>query len=297
MSDAGNSAARQVTGIVAQDKSAGSREILVHPQDVLPYTTGKLSPKAQKVDVNLSDTHQGGAAGSVTETNVVRAIWKGDSNTDQPPDVVKGEIVELTQDGNTGTLYWSASGRTTTSRSRERKEMRAANQEGYSKNLDDGNSYFIAIDTLTKKEIRLQTCMSDGEKFGYTILINPKDSMIQICDNENNEISIDSQNQHIIIRNKDESFIDMMKKNIVIGCHEAITLKAEKQVVIDTPNLTHSNSGGDGCTVINTKALQINAEKNINLKSPNGVGLHGPVEAETIVSGGIQSQYFSSGTY
>ena len=290
-------ATRTVTGIVAQDKAAGSREILVHPQDTLPFATGELKPKAQTVSVQTNDTHQGGATGQVTETNVVRAIFKGSTDSDMPPDIVKGEIVELTQDSNTGTLYWSASGRTTHERSRERKEMRAANKEGYSKSLDDGNSYFIRINTLTTKEIRLQTTKSDGEEFAYTIVINPSESKIQICDNENNEITIESKDEHVFMRNKSESIVDICKENIVIACKDSIILKAEKQIVMDTPLWTNNNEHGDGCMQMKCKGLKIDATDNVNINSPSGIGLHGPTEARTIVSGGIQAEYYSTGKY
>lgn len=291
------SAERKVTGIVAQDKAAGSREILVFLQDTRPYDSGELKPVTQKVKFQTNDAQQGAAVGEATESNVVRAVFKGSAESDMPPDVVKGETVEITQDTNTSTLYWSASGRSTSNRSRERKEMRAANQEGYVKNIDDGNSYVIKIDTLTTKEIRMQTCMSDGEKFAYTIVISPKESKITICDNENNEICIDSKEEHIFMRNKSESIIDMMKKCITIGCHENIVLKAEKQIVFDTPCWTNSNTGGDGCMVMNCKGMQINAEKSVNIKSASGIGLHGPTEAESIVAGGIQGESFSTGKY
>lgn len=288
---------RKITGVVAQDKAAGSRDILVYLQDTRPYDSGVLKPTTQKVKFQTTDGQQGTAVGEATESNVVRAVYKGSTDSDMPPDVVKGEMVEITQDANTSTLYWSASGRTTSNRSRERKEMRAANQEGYVKNLDDGNSYFIRIDTLTTKEIRLQTCMSDGEKFAYTIVINPAESKLSICDNENNEICIDSQEEHIFVRNKSESIIDIMKKNITIGCHENLILKAEKQIVMDTPCWTNNNTSGDGCMVMECKGLQINAEKSVNIKSSSGIGLHGPTEAHTLVANDLQSNQYRLGKY
>ena len=287
---------RPVVGVVAQDKAAGSREILVYPPDTLPYLQGKLKPKAQKVDLNIEDGHQGNSVGQATETNVVRAVFRGDATSDLPPDVVAGEEVELIRDTDTNTLFWSASGRTTNIRERERKEIRAANQAGAVKQLDDGNSYLIRIDTLTTKEIRIQTSMSDGEEFAYTILINPKESNVTICDNVNNEITLDSKNTHIYMRNKDESIISMNKKTIFIGAPEQIILKGEKQVVVDTPNFTHQNNSGDGCTVINTKGLQINADTGFVVNTPC-IGMHGAMEADSIVAGPVQTESLTNGKY
>ena len=287
---------RTVTGIVAQDKAAGSREILVHPQDSIPFATGKLKPVAQTVSVRTNDTLQGGAAGQATETNVFRAVFKGSAESDLPPDVVKGEQVELTQDVNTGTLYWSATGRTTSARSRERREMRAADQEGYSKTLDDGNSYFIRVDSLDTKTVRIQTVMSDGEKFAYTILIDAKNSTIRICDNENNEVGIESTQQHVYMKNKDDSLVDICKENIIIGCKDTIMLKAEKQIVMDTPNWTNANDTGDGCMVMNCRGMQINAQDSFNVQSPC-IGLHGHTETSTLVSGPLEAETYYTNDY
>ncbi len=287
---------RTVSGIVAQDKDAGSRVILVYLQDTLPFLNGELNAVAQKASINLNDSQQGTISGEVTETNVIRAVFKGNELSDTPPDVVKGEQVEIYQDSDTGTFYWKASGRTSNKRSRERKELRSANFEGYDKNVDDGNSYFIRIDTLTTKEIRLQTSTSDGEKFGYTILISPKTNNITICDNENNEISIDSENQHIYLRNKDQCLIDICKKDILIGAVEKLILKADQQIVFDSPLVSSANEKNDGCTVFDCNGIQINSNKNFKIKSPS-IGFEGAVQADSIVSGPIQSSGYSTGDY
>lgn len=288
---------RKLMGIVVQDKAAGSREILVYPQDTLPFGSGELKPVANKVSVSLADKNQGTAVGEVTETNVITATYYGNEMSDMPPDVVKGESVELIVDGDTHTVYWKSTGRTAKNRSRERKEIRVANQEGYDKNVDDGNAYFIRIDTLTSKEIRIQTCMSDGEKFAYTIVINPAESKLSLSDNHNNEIVIESLEKKIYIRNEDNCILNMEKKNILLGAVEDLVLKADRQIVLNTPNVTNQNDSGDGCTVFKAKAMQFETTESMVVKSPNGIGLHGPVEAHTVVSGSIQAEDYSTGKY
>lgn len=287
---------RAVVGIVAQDKDAGSRTILVHLPDTSPFFSGELKANAQKANIELKDKHQGSVSGEVTETNVIRAVFKGNELSDMPPDIVKGEQVEVYQDTDTGTFYWSASGRTTNKRSRERKELRAANVEGYSKNVDDGNSYFIKIDTLTSKEIRLQTSTSDGEQFAYTIVISPSTNSIKICDNENNEIGINSKDQHVYLRNKENCLVNISKKDVLIGAVEKLILKADQQIVFDTPVMTNANEKNDGCTVFNCKGMQINTSQSFKIKSPS-IGLEGAVQSDTIVAGPIQSTGYSVGEY
>lgn len=287
---------RPVIGIVLQDKAAGSRELLVYPQDTLLPMEGELKPVANTVKVSTQDT-SGSRVGEVTETNVIRAIYWGNEESDIPPDVVKNEEVELFFDENTNTTYWKSSGRTAKNRSRERKEFRSANQEGYVKELSDDNSYFIRIDTLTTKEIRIQTSMSDGEEFKYTILISPKENKLRISDDQNNEIGIDSKDERVFIRNKGECIVNVEKKSILIGAPEDITLKADRQIILNTPCVTGANNNADGCMVWKTKAMTIDAQEQVVIKAPSGVGLHAPVEATSIVSGPIQAEDYCTGKY
>ena len=286
---------RPVIGIVAQDKAAGSRELLIHPHDTLIFQQGELQPIAQKTEVSRSGKN-GTSVGEVTETNVVKAVYYGDANSDMPPDVVKGEEVEIFRDTDTNTYYWRSTGRTAKHRSRERKEVRSANAEGYDKNVDDGNSYFIRIDTLETKEIRIQTGTSDGEKYGYTILIKPSENKIRISDSENNEIGIDSGEQRVYLRNKENCIISIEKKNILVGAVEDIILKADRQVVLQTPLVSNKNENGSGCTVFDAKSMQFNAERGVVFKTP-AIGLHGAVEAESVVAGGVQAENYCTGKY
>lgn len=287
---------RTPIGIVLQDKAAGSREILVYPQDTLPFASGELKPVAQKVDISSKTSSGGSSVGSVTETNAIRAVYYGDQHSDMPPDVVKGEEVELIQDNDTGAILWKATGRTSKLRSRERKEMRSSNVDGYDKNIDDASSYFIRIDTLATKEIRIQTSMSDGELFGYTILLNPAASQIRVCDNENNEFGINSPEKQTYMRNKEGCIVSLIDKNAVVGAVEDLILKADRQIVMNTPNLSFINDSGDGCMVMNVKAMQINAQQ-FNIAAESGIGLHGPVEARSIVTGNIQAENYITGIY
>lgn len=283
---------RKPIGIVLQDKAAGSREILVYPQDTLLPMDGELTAVANKVKLTNGEN-----VGEVTETNAIRAVYWGNELSDTPPDVVKGEEVELTLDEDTGQIYWKSSGRTAKLRSRERKELRASNQEGYQKNIDDSSCYLIRIDTLTTKEIRIQTSMSDGESFAYTILMNPSENKISICDNENNQFGIESDKTRVFLRNKDNTIVNAEKKSLFLGATEDIILKAERQIVLNTPCLTSANDVGSGCMVWNGKSMHLKLENNCVITAPNGIGLHAPVEAETIVSGTIQAEDYCTGKY
>lgn len=283
---------RRPIGIVLQDKAAGSRELLIYPQDTLLPMDGELNPVANKIKLTNGDS-----VGEVTETNAIRALYWGNELSDTPPDVVKGEEVELILDEDTGQIYWKSSGRTSKLRSRERKELRSSNQEGYQKNLDDSNSYLIRIDTLTTKEIRIQTSMSDGEEFAYTILISPSEKKITICDNENNQIGIESDKTRVYLRNKDNTIINAEKKSLLLGAVEDIILKAERQIVLNTPCLTSANDVDSGCMVWNGKSMHLKLENNCVITAPNGVGLHGPVEAETLVAGAVQAEDYCTGKY
>lgn len=284
-------------GILAEDKAAGSREVRIYLQELLPFTQGELEPKEIPAEATLNDSKQGEKSSTVTTTNTVTATYLGDdANRTFPPDVVKGEQVWVVNYTNTDTYYWKASGRNNELRILERYQLHVANSKERVKMLDDTNTYLIRMDTLTAKEIRIQTSKSDGEKFIYTFLIDAKKNTIQLMDDNNNELYINSEEHITYMRNTDGCMLSFDKRNGLLVIPDSLTIKAGKQIVIDTPNIRNVNNSGDGCTEWNTNSITFKCGSSFVVKSP-AIGLHGAVEATTIVTDRVQSTNYLTGKY
>lgn len=82
----------------------------------------------------------------------------------------------------------------------------------------------------------ISTSNSDGEAYKYTFLIDTKDSVVSLCDNNDNEIQIDSKVPRVMMRNNSGSLIDLAQENISIVAPKELLIKVGSRGVIEIPS-------------------------------------------------------------
>ena len=278
-------------GTVVEDKKPFERVIKVHLQELLPFMAGEVTPIDSKGAVTSSD----GYSGQVETTNNVEAkYFDGFTNRRYPPDIRKNEQVLIFNYSDSDTYYWISSGRDDNLRKKERLNLSVADTPNVVDELNDDNTYYIELDTLHEKRIKISTSNSDGETYRYLLMFDAKANTVTLCDDNNNEILIESNTPRVRLRNHDGTLLDLAQKNMTLIVPEDFLLKVGRQAVLDVPVLSLVNSRGDGCTEWNVQDVAINASKSMTIKSPC-IELDGAVHAKRIVSGPIQATGYSTG--
>lgn len=278
-------------GTVTEDKDPFSRDVKVHLTELLPFMTGEIkSVKDRKVLTNSDEIST-----TVDTTNDITAKYF-DLNTNRryPPDVRKNEQVLVVNYADSDQYYWVSSGRDDKLRQLERLNLSVAGSNT-TEELTDENTYYVELDTLHNKHVVISTSKKNGEQFRYLFKIDADQSTIQLCDDDDNEILIESLIPRVRLRNHDGTILDLARKNLTMIVPEDLIIKVGRQTVFDIPALTFRNTSGDGTTHWTMKNVNIEGSDSIILKSPS-IELDGAVHAKNIVSGHHQATGYSTGT-
>lgn len=280
-------------GIVAEDKKDESRELKVYCPEILSYETD-LTPKEGSFSITLTDKKTGNPINdSVTVTNVLTTRYLDlMTNRTGPPDIVKEEQVMVFHYADTDEYYWFPLGRDDNLRLPEHIRIAASDDRARVKVLDKDNTYYIEIDTKHDKTITIRTSDSDGEKYRYLIQTDSKNNTVTIQDNDDNEIWIESDTPRILLKNRDKTFVDLDKTNLYMMAPQDIVLKADRQMLINTPNLTCNI---DEITRINTTGFGVQA-KDTAVMEASTIGLNGAAKVTgPVITGPAQAPTRSIG--
>lgn len=258
------------TGIVAMNKERGSKEISAWPIDLLPELDDELTDASRIVNVKAIDSFGNPVVYRVEQSAVIKPIiWIGDTNRYTPPDVRRGERVDIYQVGNDDRYYWSARGQDEHLRRLETVLFGiSANPDNNKENSRD-NSYFWEWSSHDG-HITLQTSQANGEKAAFTFQFDTFKGLLVIEDEKGNTIYLDSVNTDIMFENADGSFIQLIKDVINVKT-KTLNVDAEN-INIKSKQTKWDNSG---TWTLNTKDATISATSSATVSGSSKVTVTG----------------------
>jgi len=120
---------------------------------------------------------------------------------------------------------------------------------------DEESEYELVMDSVDQY-VRIKTTDKNSEKSTYEFLINAKDGEILIHDNEDNSITMNTDDELIKLENKSGSKVELSKTNISIKCDDEITVECKKFSVDASQELSTS-----------TATMSCEADSKIEIKS------------------------------
>jgi len=227
-------------GIAVEDKVYDTRLLKVYISELAPYITGEIKDLTGKEKISIfNNDKKENEDVEIDSTNIVIAEYFGlHTNRVFPPDIRKGEQVLVIKFSDIDKFFWLSLGRDDRLRRREVFRLAISDDDRIDKDLDEDNTYFIEMDTLFNKRIRLITSKSDGEKYRYSIVIDALNNYVSIYDDDDNYIILESDIPRIKLKNKSKSVIDINDEDIFIACKRDISMHAGRQFVLKTPTET-----------------------------------------------------------
>lgn len=215
-------------GYAVSDKPENSRTLRVWSNELLPFLQGEVTATEAKGEIKTTG-RKGEYTATITKANYIEAEWRDENSGNAfPPDVRKGEEVIITNYGDTDNFTWKSAARNDNARRTETKRFSISGTLENAPSLTDDNTYFIEMDTRRTHRIRISTSNQDEEEHRYLICIDADKSMLSISDDINNTFIIDSNVPRVVMRNADESIVDLNTKNIVMMCKKDITIISEE---------------------------------------------------------------------
>lgn len=195
-----------------------------------PFFSGEIGKQDKDITFTCEDGWSNRTHSTCKTSNVVPTVFFGRTNM-TIPNVVKDEQVLIIRYGGDDKAYWFPTRQDDKLRKQEQVRIYAASDPTKIKVLGDDNTFFIEIDTRTdKKKIHLSTSKKDGESHRYDILMDAKNSMISINDDDDNKIQLMTDKTRILLQNKEGTKVDLDKKNIFLKATDSIYLIAENRI-------------------------------------------------------------------
>jgi hypothetical protein len=282
-------------GIVAEDKVIDSNLLKVYIPEMLPHLTGSLSDDEGREIISYIDNDTKNIINSkVTTTNVITATFFNlITNRSDIPQLRKGEQVIIFQYADTDVYLWHPTGQKDKLRRLDTYRISVSDQPDKDKEYDEiDDAYIFEIDTLHKKTITIKTSDAANEKYKYLIKIDAKARTIQIMDDGENEILLESDTPRIRSSNRSGTFVDLNAEDCIIGAPQDVIIKAGRQMLLKAPVGTFNF---DQTCSVSSPGISVSGSNVV--MSGSTVGLQGSVKADSVVAGPIQASSYSTGGY
>lgn len=210
-------------GLVAENKPRNDRFVNVVLVEDSAGLDGEITFNPQEHRVKGRDK-DGNPYEVVTTMDVsLNCEWlPSGTNRITPPDVVRGELVEVFRLGDTDQYYWRTMGLRDNLRTLETVIFAfSATPSFEGKPLSLDRCYFLEVSTHDKL-VTFSTAKANGEPFVYTAQFNTAEGQFILNDDIGNQFELLSRERILKLFNADGSFVDINKKKITINADEQI---------------------------------------------------------------------------
>lgn len=225
-------------GIVADNKTLESSEILVIPVEINPFIDGDLGSEVEEIESKGKNHEDEEYTLKVKKSKVIKCKWlKWGGQRATAPDVRRGMRVMIYRFSDSNHFYWTSLGLDDHLYRLETITWLVSDDpEGTGdtpKSID--NSHSITM-SAHDKYIQLQTVNTNGEEFTYKFKFDLDESIVTLTDDVDNYIYLDSKNTVIRAHNAEGTFAELNQKNINMYAPDSFSLKAEENVNIECKN-------------------------------------------------------------
>jgi hypothetical protein len=229
-------------GVAAENKPLDTRFLNVAPIEMLSALDGEINFDPQDQVVRGKDSRGNQYEIKTTLDNSVTAEWyPGASNRVTPPDIRRGELIELFRLADTDKFYWRCMGLRDNLR---RLETVIWAFNGTPNEGDEGisyeTSYFFEVSTH-KKLITMSTSQANGEPFRYTFQFNTKDGHVLLTDDVGNHVLLDSANTNIHLENIEGTMVELNKQDINFHAPNDVNGQVDNDVNLNVGNNVNVN--------------------------------------------------------
>lgn len=210
-------------GYVTKNKEYNSRLIQALPVESASATDGEVTHNPIQDILKGVDAQGNAFEVKATATRDLECEWYPfEDNRVTPPDVRRGELVEIYRLGNSPKYFWRSMNMRNGLRTLEHVVTAyGATPKPGGSGLDMESCYTMVISPLNGY-INLQTSKANKEPYTYTLQINTKDGIIGIQDDVGNYFELNSKESRLQLKNVDNSYIKIEK--------QWIDLKADKYI-------------------------------------------------------------------
>lgn len=250
-------------------------ELEVTPMEEASLVNGELTDNASEETVKGKDADGASFESSTNTSATITARWLPfSSNRKTPPDIRRGEKVAIWRFGDADKYYWSELEYEAKLRKLETVVYSFSNTQVETDDSTAETTYYLEVSTHDKV-IKLHTSQSDGEPYGYDIVLNTKDGNFTFMDTVENFLRIDSKERQFIMHNTDKTYFEINKEDINFYAIRDINFFAGRNFTLKVIQDYISNVGGDSTTnIAGARAMKVGTT--ISYDAPSSIDFETP---------------------
>lgn len=219
---------RYSIGIAAENKPLNSRELNATPVESLSALDGEINFNPTETTVVGTDTDGSRYEVTTTQDVTLTCEWLPlASNRVTPPDIRRGELVEIYRLADTDQYFWRCMGLRDHLRRLETAIYAFnASPNQNSPGLDPETCYFLEI-SAHRKVVTFSTSKANGEPYGYSFQVNTGEGNFVFEDDIGNNIYVNSGESLVELLNSSDTVLQLSKENIYGKANRDIRLQCK----------------------------------------------------------------------
>lgn len=208
-----------------------SRIVMVTPTELNPFLDSEIASNQQEMIFGGTRNDGQQYQGTLTVDVPIETTWlPSGTNRISPPDVRRGERVEIFQASDEDKYYWRLLGLDDNLRKLETVvfAISATADEGKTQ-LDFDSCYFMEWSSHTQS-ITVQTSQSNGEVVGFQARFDMKEGTFAVQDTFSNYLRLDSVNTVWTMQNASGTYVKLEKENLYGFAPKVIDFKAGTKI-------------------------------------------------------------------
>ena len=217
-------------GYVANNKLRNTIDIEVVMAETTPFVSGELVSGVTPLSIDGVNSKGEAQTFAIQTTNTIRAEWLGDStNRITPPDVRRGEKVQIFQYSNVDKYYWQ-----TITQPGINVRKKETIVEAISNTTDESQTKLTAENSWYKefsthdKRITVKTNKSDGEKWAYTMQLDVKSGNMVFADDTGMFVQVNSEDESIELGTTSGGLVKLVKKILTLDNLDEFIVNSKK---------------------------------------------------------------------
>ncbi|AEH03612.1 baseplate assembly protein [Pseudomonas phage PhiPA3] len=241
-------------GRVAENKARASRHVACVAVELATATDGEVTNNPQQKTIQALDSSGNTFEVKITNNRTFNCEWlPSEDNRATPPDVVRGELVEIWRMANTTQYFWRCLGLRNNLRQLESVVYvyNAAPKAGGA-GIDFTTCYFMQWSPMDG-HVTMGTSKANGEPFAFTMQFNTKYGSWYCMDDVGDMFELDAKERRLQMINADQSYVKVEKQSIEIKADQSVKIVCGGSTTEWTPSAITSTTGNWDVTAGATK--------------------------------------------
>ena len=272
---------------VVENKHQGDgNKVLFHIEELVPLSRGHLKDNPSPMKRVYQDSNGRVFTSRGTHNNnFIAEYYSTDSFRKSPPDVQRGEIINVWQKADTDDWMWETTSEDNLTKRRLETVIHAVNADKPvgpdADKYDNDNTYFTEMSSHNKT-YTISTSEANNEIAAYKMQINAGEGSVVTQDNVGNHIQIDTKGTEIWLHNANGTEVKLTRDCIWVFCRDKMEVQVGGNAIIHVKgNSEIKVQGNSNIEVKGNSDINVQGNSNLGIKGTSNIEVSGDTSLKT----------------